>query len=66
MKELHVFPQPESLTIPAISICASEWLADQVLEGIRNGMTCVEDELETRKSLRWPHFLLKFISQKFA
>jgi len=33
-------------TISATSICRSEWLADQVLERIRERMTSVKDELK--------------------
>jgi hypothetical protein len=50
MEELHVFPQPASSTIPATSICANEWLADQVLEPIRKDINSVESELDARKS----------------
>jgi hypothetical protein len=63
-KELHVFPQMESATLPTTSIGAMAKLADQVLERIRKRMTFVEHEFEMRKSYRCPQFLRKFSEQK--
>jgi hypothetical protein len=65
-KELHVFPQPASSDDSGESICRSEWLADQVLERIRERMTSVKDELKRGESIRYPRFLLKFSAQKSA
>jgi hypothetical protein len=60
------FLKPESSSIPAEPICATEWLADQVLERIRERMTSVEDESKMRESFRYPHFFQRFIEQKSA
>lgn len=60
------FLSAESSAIATISICASQWLADQVLERLRKGMACVENELEMRKWQRFSQFCSIFISQKFA
>jgi hypothetical protein len=65
-KELHVFPQPESSTIPAMSICAMGWLADRVLERLRGPLVFLQCESESANRFRYPHVLLKFSAQKFA
>jgi hypothetical protein len=65
-KELHVFPQPESSTIPAMSICAVGWLADPVLERLRGPIVFLQCELKMRKSIRSPHFFFRFCEQKSA
>jgi hypothetical protein len=65
-KELHVFPQPESSTIPAMSIYASGWHADRVLERLRGRVVFLQSESESANWFRSPQFFFKFSEQKSA
>jgi hypothetical protein len=52
--------------IPAMWICAREWLADQVLERLRGLLAFWQRESEIANRFRYPHVLCRFIAQKSA